>query len=374
MRTIAAATAAKIDAADWQPGFIVELTLSAMVRLSTRNEVIFNDNIYVPAVLDVQNITDDSSSGALIFNDETHALQTLVRSQNLIGKRVRIARMYQGDAAVVQSINGGVWTVAGFATVVPDLAGAYLHLEGSDGSFASTPNTSFSDLVVTGTFRLETKVAWDQYNAATAQTLIGKWGAGIGQFLFTLESNMLRLRGVGVTTGYATVAVACGGLFTDGVAYIFRVDRVLSTGAVTFSYSADDGATFTQVGATQVLMVNQLLVSTSDAVALAANGVIWVPRGKVYWAKIYSDLGVSLVYDFRLSPSAPPFWYFDGFIQSASEGAPPQITLAVSRDAARRSLSPNKRIGPSTGFNAMTPEGQIIRFRNSAFRIQRAAV
>jgi len=168
-RTLSAPTIAKIDSANWEPGFLVQLTLSQIVRFSTRDAVTWLGNIYVPAVLEVQNLLDDSSGGTLQFRDPTLAIQSLVRVESLIGKPVAIARFYAG-----------------------------------------------------------------------------------------------------------------------------------------------------------------------------ATG------------------------------STDPFWFFSGCIQSASEGTPPQVTINVSRDAAQRSLSPSKRIGKATGFNVMAPEGQIIRFRQSSFRLERA--
>lgn len=169
-RTVSAGTVAKIDAGQWAPGFLVQLNLSAIVRFSTRGTVTLTGNIYVTAALDVQNLEDDSSSGTLRFTDPTLAIQTLVRTENLIGKRVQVARFY-------------------------------------------------------------------------------------------------------------------------------------------------DGAT----------------------------------------------------------GSTDPIWFFDGYVRSASEGAPPEVVLAISRDAAGRSLSPARRIGAATGFTVMAPEGQKILFRQSSFRLERAS-
>ena len=346
------------------------MNLSSILRFSTRGLTVFGGNTYVPATLDVQNLMDDSSSGSLVFNDTSLAIQTLIRTESLIGKRVQIARTYQSDPVAIQTSTGETWTVAGFASIVSDAAGAYLRLEGTDGSFASTPNSAALALVK-GTFRLEAKVAFDSYNSAANQTIIGKWGAG--QFLFTLQNSSMILHVFGVTSGYGYASAYTTGLFVSGGTYIFRVDRVLSTGAVTFSYSADDGATFVQIDAVQTLYPGQLLTATTDALQISANTNGWVPKGKIYWAKVYSDLGTTLAAEIKFTPQSVPFWYFDGYIQSAMEGAEPQITINVSRDAARRSLSPNKRIGPSTGFNVMAPEGQIIRFRQSAFRLERSA-
>lgn len=168
-RTVSAATIAKLDGNVWQPGFLVQMNLTATVRFSTRGAVTLSGNIYVPAVLDVNGLTDDSTAGSLVFNDPTLAIQSLVRTENLIGKRVMVARFYEGATA-----------------------------------------------------------------------------------------------------------------------------------------------------------------------------------------------------------AAYPIWFFDGYVKSASEGAPPEVVIEVSRDAARRSLTPARRIGPSTGFNVMSPEGQIVRFRQSSFRLERA--
>lgn len=168
-RTISVSTTAKLDATAYAPGFLVQLDLSSTLRFSTRGEISNNGNIYIPAALDVRELQDDSSSGSLVFQDPTLAIQTLVRTESLIGKRVRVARFYEGATA------------------------------------------------------------------------------------------------------------------------------------------------------------------TSD-----------------------------------------PIWYFDGYIASAREEAPPTMVIAISRAAALLSLSPARRVGRATGFNVMTPEGAIVRFRNSEFRLERA--
>lgn len=70
--------------------------------------------------------------------------------------------------------------------------------------------------------------------------------------------------------------------------------------------------------------------------------------------------------------ASDPIWFFDGYIQSASEGAPPQVTMQVSREATFRSLTPARRIGAASGFNVMAPEGFKVLFRGSSFRLERA--
>ncbi len=168
-RTVSVATTAKLDATAYAPGFLVQLDLSSTLRFSTRGQVTHNGNIYIPAVLDVRELQDDSSGGSLVFNDPTLAIQMLVRTESLIGKRVQVARYYEG---------------------------------------------------------------------ATAST--------------------------------------------------------------------------------------------------------------------------------------DPIWFFDGYIASAREEAPPMMQIGISRAAALLSLSPARRVGRATGFNVMTPEGSIIRFRGSEFRLERA--
>lgn len=168
-RTISVATTAKLDATAYAPGFLVQLNLSTILRFSTRGEVTHSGNIYIPAALAVRELSDDSSAGTLVFTDATLAIQTLVRTESLIGKRVQVARYYEG---------------------------------------------------------------------ATAST--------------------------------------------------------------------------------------------------------------------------------------DPIWFFDGYIASAREEAPPTMVFSISRDAALLSLSPARRVGRATGFNVMTPEGAIVRFRGSEFRLERA--
>jgi hypothetical protein len=103
-RSVSVATAGKLDANAWQPGFLVDMKLAAPLRFSTRGAVTWNGFVFVPAVLAVTNLVDDSSGGTLTFKDASLAIQRLVRTTDLVGRPVSIARFYEGATGATDPI------------------------------------------------------------------------------------------------------------------------------------------------------------------------------------------------------------------------------------------------------------------------------
>lgn len=103
-RTVSVGTGAKLAGPAYAAGFLVQLNLSAILRLSTRGDITWNSQIYIRSVFSVSSIEDDSSAGTLTFDDPTLAIQTLVRVESLIGKRVQIARFYEGALGTTDPI------------------------------------------------------------------------------------------------------------------------------------------------------------------------------------------------------------------------------------------------------------------------------
>lgn len=95
-RIVSPATAAKLDANAWEPGFLVDMKTPTPLRFSTRETLTWEGLLFVSAPLEVSGIVDDSSAGSLVFRDPSLAVQTLVRTVNLTGRRVAIARFYSG--------------------------------------------------------------------------------------------------------------------------------------------------------------------------------------------------------------------------------------------------------------------------------------
>ena len=351
MRTIPAATVTAIDAANWAPGFLVQLNLSSVVRFSTRGAITWNGAIFVPAVLAVQNLTDDSSGGTLAFNDPTLAIQSLVRVESLIGKRVQVARFYDGVLRRIINIAGNTidlniapWGKVGGATVV-----------GNAVTFTSTTSDN----------RLS--------KAATVNT------KGIFVASFTLSSTLpitLHPELVDNLDGSNPASITVNVTSTP-VRYSVTMDNSASA-----TFSGVLGLYFNRYSASGVVgaVVTIADVLIEDVTAQTnRNPSSYVPAGAGLPGYLDVDyengntVAANIVTEAHGDSTVKPFWFFDGYIQQASEGAPPAVSMTISRDAARLSLSPNKRIGPATGFNTMAPEGQLIRFRQSAFRIQRAA-
>lgn len=103
-RTVSAATDAKLSGPAYAPGYLVQLNLSSIVRFSTRGDVTWNGQIFIRTVLEVSGLEDDSAAGQLAFDDPTLAVASLVRAENLVGKRVQVARFYEGALATSDPI------------------------------------------------------------------------------------------------------------------------------------------------------------------------------------------------------------------------------------------------------------------------------
>lgn len=117
-RTVSATTQGLINANAWAPGYLVDMRLDTPLRFSTRGLVTWNGIPFVPAVLTITALGDDSSSGVLQFKDPTLAIQTLARTVALAGRRVSIARFYEGALGVTDPIwffNGVIESAREFA-------------------------------------------------------------------------------------------------------------------------------------------------------------------------------------------------------------------------------------------------------------------
>lgn len=95
-RTVSSATSSKLDGPSYEPGWLIDLKTTSPLRFSTRGTVTWNSLVYIPAVVEVRNVADDSSDGSILFRDSTLAIQTLVRTTTLVGRRVALARFYEG--------------------------------------------------------------------------------------------------------------------------------------------------------------------------------------------------------------------------------------------------------------------------------------
>lgn len=103
-RSVSSAVAAKLSGPAYSPGFLVQMNLSSILRFSTRGDISWNGSIFIRTVLDVTGLEDDSAAGQLTFDDPTLAVQSLVRTESLVGKRVQIARFYEGALATADPI------------------------------------------------------------------------------------------------------------------------------------------------------------------------------------------------------------------------------------------------------------------------------
>lgn len=109
-RTVSAATAAKLAGSAYEPGWLIDIRTPTPIRFSTRDTVTWNGIVFIPAAVEVRDVLDDSSGGRLEFNDATLAVQTLVRTTNLVGRRIALARFYKGATDVTDPI----WFFSGY--------------------------------------------------------------------------------------------------------------------------------------------------------------------------------------------------------------------------------------------------------------------
>lgn len=119
-RSVSPATEAKLSAGAWAPGYLVDMRISpSPLRFSTRGELTWNGLVFIPAVLTVSGLVDDSSEGLLTFKDPSLAIQTLARTVNLVGRRVAIARFYEGATGLTDPIWFFEGVIAGAREAAP---------------------------------------------------------------------------------------------------------------------------------------------------------------------------------------------------------------------------------------------------------------
>lgn len=103
-RTVSASTGSKLDAAAYEPGWLIDIQTATPIRFSTRETLTWNGLVFIAAAVEVRDVVDDSSSARLVFRDATLAVQTLVRTTNLVGRRISLARFYAGALDVLDPI------------------------------------------------------------------------------------------------------------------------------------------------------------------------------------------------------------------------------------------------------------------------------
>ncbi|HBY64378.1 MAG TPA: hypothetical protein DEH78_31545 [Solibacterales bacterium] len=131
-RTVSATTQGKLNANAWEPGYLVDMKVSTPLRFSTRGLITWNGIPFVPAVLTVSGLIDDSSAGTLQFKDPTLAIQTLARTTSLVGRRVAVARFYEGALGTTDPI----WFFEGVIASARELAPPQLDIALSRVSIA----------------------------------------------------------------------------------------------------------------------------------------------------------------------------------------------------------------------------------------------
>jgi hypothetical protein len=177
----------------------------------------------------------------------------------------------------------------------------FLFLSGTSGDYASTPDAASLD--ITGDLDLRVRVALDDWTPAAESTLIAKYTATSNQRSYALAvttgGNLIfRWSEDGTVELTETSSAATG--FTDGTTHWVRatidVDNGSSDADVVF-YTSEDGATWTQLGATQSNGSTTSIFASTAVLEVGAQtaGTVNRAAGKFFQGEVLSGIAGSSV-------------------------------------------------------------------------------
>jgi len=167
-----------------------------------------------------------------------------------------------------------------------------LRLPGTAENYVSTPDSAANS--VTGDIDVRVKVAMDDWTPGTENVLVSHAAGAPGwKFAIRTPGGQLGYTHFGVADWTATTGTG----FTDGTVHWVRVTRNVTTGDVKF-YLSEDGATWTQNGAT----VTSAAAATPDSTAplmigQSGSASQWL-AGNVYYAEIRNGIDGPVVAKF----------------------------------------------------------------------------
>lgn len=199
----------------------------------------------------------------------------------------------------------------------------YLQLPGSSGNTATTPDAAALDIV--GDIDLRAKVAMDDWTPAAESTFIAKYTATGNQRSYALAvttGGNLLLRwsedGTVEKTATSSAAVSVSNSAIKWVRATMDVDNGSSNAAIVF-YTSDDGATWTQLGTTQLNGATTSIFASTAVLELGGRtvGTTHLLAGKIFEAQVLSGIaGTSvanpIATNSTLSDATPRTWTING--------------------------------------------------------------
>lgn len=107
MRTVSTATQAKLGQTHTQPGYLIELAFSTMIRYSTRGDVTWNSKIFAQYDVRVDGIQSDQNGGAdarIVVGNTDLSFSALMLNEDPQDKPARIWKFYEGAAALADPV------------------------------------------------------------------------------------------------------------------------------------------------------------------------------------------------------------------------------------------------------------------------------
>lgn len=177
----------------------------------------------------------------------------------------------------------------------------YLSLNGTSGNYASTPDAAALD--ITGDIDLRVHVALDDWTPAAQNTVIGKYTSGTNNRSYQLAVTTSGQLTFGWSNdGTATLAESSGVAtgFTDGTAHWIRVTLDVDNGAsdaVARFYTSENGSTWTQLGADQLVGATTSIFSGTAVLELGSQNAGTANRvsGRIYSAQVRNGIDGTIV-------------------------------------------------------------------------------
>jgi hypothetical protein len=178
----------------------------------------------------------------------------------------------------------------------------YAYLPSVNGNYLSSPSSAA--LQITGDIDLRVKASLETWSPAASQATVARWQGG-GSLAYVLVVDVggtlkFFISTDGTTNASASSSVATG--FSANSTNWIRVTRSVSGGTTTF-YTSTDGATWNQLGTTQVISSGSSIFAGSSIAEIGSisGGTNFALKGSIYRAQIYNGIAGTLVFDADLS-------------------------------------------------------------------------
>jgi len=246
--------------------------------ITTWREAYSNENIGTTALTLLQ--------GAEFFVDADRSIKSEQSAVNQ-GTGASALNARYGSSASVDAVDPLLLTKSGEN---------YLYLPGVSGNYVSIPDGI--ELAISGDLEIVVRVALDDWTPAANSRLVSKRTSGRGAFeLFIATTGKICWDTIGLT---ASVESLTAPPFVDGTTYWVRVQRVASTGVVTFAWAADqmsEPTAWTTIAGSGTQPTGALSITTDNLYIGTYGGTQDMATGKFYRAIVRNGIGGTTVVD-----------------------------------------------------------------------------